>query len=78
MFVLYGPLNKGKKASTPSISRWVKQAISQAYASLSSDPPLVIQGRSTRAVAASWAELGGVLLTGDMQGCDLVFSFDLC
>ena len=40
----------------------MRLAISQAYASLSSDPPLVVQGRSTRAVAASWADLGGASL----------------
>ena len=60
LFVTFGASSKGAKGSLPTISWWIKQTIMLAYSLAGSPPPLGFQGRSTRGVSASWAELGGV------------------
>ena len=59
-FVSFGSSSKGSKASLSTISRWLKQLILLSYSLASPSPPVGIQGRSTRGILASWAELGGV------------------
>lgn len=63
LFVTFGVSSRGGKASSASIGRWLKQVIALAYSVSGSPPPAGVQGRSTRGVAASWAEVGGVNLS---------------
>ena len=60
LFVCFASANKGQKATAQTLSRWIKLAISKAYKVVGLYLALTsVQGRSTRSVSASWAELGG-------------------
>lgn len=53
LFILYGGPSKGRKASVPSISRWLKVTIVEAYKAVGKDPPGGITAHSTRGAATS-------------------------
>ena len=60
LIVCFASANKGKKATSQSLSHWIKLAICEAYhaVGLVIDRG-VVQGRSTRSISSSWAEAGG-------------------
>jgi hypothetical protein len=57
-----GP-RKGQAASKLSISRWVRQAIQEAYKAQGLRPPNGIKAHSTRGQAASWAQFHNVAMS---------------
>ena len=60
LFVSYAP-GKGHSAVTSSsLSRWVVEAITMAYASAGVQAPAALRAHSTRGIATSWAVTRGV------------------
>ena len=61
LFVTHGPGKAaGKAAATPTLSRWILEAIRLAYSSKGLDVPDGLRAHSTRAGASSWAVAEGV------------------
>ena len=60
LFVCYGGHRKGHTLSKQRLSRWIVQAIEEAYRSKGLPLPLNIRGHSTRSVSTSWAALRGI------------------
>ncbi|XP_044125830.1 uncharacterized protein LOC122933245 isoform X1 [Bufo gargarizans] len=56
LLILFFGRNKGKKASKPTLSRWIREAIRESFASQNRPPPAFVTAHSTRAVSTSWAE----------------------
>ncbi|XP_069798950.1 uncharacterized protein [Dendropsophus ebraccatus] len=52
--------NRGRAASSQTISRWIRQAIKECYRSSNKELPTSITAHSTRAVSTSWAERAAV------------------
>lgn len=55
LFVLFGGLSKGKRASVSSLSRWLKLAIIEAYRAVGKEPLGGITAHSTRGAATTAA-----------------------
>ena len=53
LLILFAGKSKGRKASKATISRWIKEAIREAFVSQSLDPPEFVKAHSTRAVSTS-------------------------
>ncbi|KAI2664367.1 enzymatic polyprotein [Labeo rohita] len=60
LFVCFGPPKRGLPASKQTISRWIVDAISQAYDSSGLPSPLGVKAHSTRSISASKAFFAGV------------------
>ena len=61
LFVTHGPGKAaGKPAASPTLSRWILDAIRLAYSSKGLDVPDGLRAHSTRAMASSWAVAKGV------------------
>ena len=61
LFVTHGPGKAaGRVAATPTLSRWLLEAIRLAYSSKGLDVPDGLKAHSTRAMASSWAVAKGV------------------
>ncbi|XP_073434410.1 uncharacterized protein [Dendrobates tinctorius] len=56
LFVSYQGPRKGLRVSKSTLARWIREAISLAYASKGRVAPEKLKAHSTRAVATSWAE----------------------
>lgn len=56
LFVQFSGTQKGQRASSNSIARWLRQAIQIAYSASNRQAPDQIRAHSTRAVSTSWAE----------------------
>lgn len=56
LFISFSGATKGKKVSSSTIARWLKQTISISYELLGEDPPMNLKAHSTRAISTSWAE----------------------
>lgn len=63
VFVSFHPGLLGRPLSKPRLSRWVVEAIRQAYASAGVPFPLGVRAHSTRSVATSWALWRGASLS---------------
>ena len=55
LFILPDGPKKGQAAAKSTISRWIKQLITQAYGLKGLPPPVSLKAHSTRAMGASWA-----------------------
>lgn len=62
LLVNFGPARQGAKPSTQTLSRWIRSVILLAYKQFGLSSPLGIQGRSTRGMSASMAEVQGASL----------------
>lgn len=62
LFVLFGGLSRGKKASTASLSWWLRASIVVSYKALGKDPPTGVTAHSTRGAATSAVFEGGISL----------------
>ena len=61
LFVTHGPGRAtGSAAATPTLSRWILEAIRLAYSSKALVLPAGLRAHSTRAMASSWAVAKGV------------------
>ncbi|XP_040298083.1 uncharacterized protein LOC121009202 [Bufo bufo] len=56
LLLTYTGKNRGLKASKPTLSRWIKEAIRLAFLSQDLTPPSFVSAHSTRAVSTSYAE----------------------
>lgn len=54
LFVLFGGIHKGKSASKNSIGRWIRMAITEAYASQNQVNPPNLKAHSTCSIATFW------------------------
>lgn len=63
LFVCFGGRNRGAAVSKQRLSHWVTETISVAYQRQGQTAPAPLKGHSTRAVATSWAALGGAPLS---------------
>ncbi|XP_068126053.1 uncharacterized protein [Hyperolius riggenbachi] len=59
MFVIFSGNARGSKASKPTLARWIKQAITEAYQIQGRQLSFPVKAHSTRAVSTSWAERAG-------------------
>jgi integrase len=62
LFVCFHGARKGHAASKPTISRWVRSAIREAYKAIGQDPPNEIRAHDTRGVASTWAQFHNATL----------------
>ncbi|KAL0155412.1 hypothetical protein M9458_049675, partial [Cirrhinus mrigala] len=60
LFVCYGPPKRGLPASKHTLSRWIVDAITQAYEFSDLPSPLGVKAHSTRGISASKAFISGV------------------
>ena len=60
LFVEMGNVLVRKPVSRPTLSRWIVDAIKEAYASAGVEVPVALRAHSTRALSASWALAKGV------------------
>ncbi|KAI2653798.1 hypothetical protein H4Q32_014146 [Labeo rohita] len=60
LFICYGPPKRGLPASKHTLSRWIVDAITQAYEFSDLPSPLGVKAHSTRGISASKAFMPGV------------------
>ena len=60
LFVAMGDTLVRKPVSRPTLSRWIVDAIREAYTSAGVEVPVALRAHSTRAMATSWALAKGV------------------
>ncbi len=63
LFIGFGKLAKGDPVTKQGISRWLVDAITQAYSSFSFQCPIGVRAHSTRGIASSWAWSSGVTIS---------------
>ncbi|XP_041431344.1 uncharacterized protein LOC121397804 [Xenopus laevis] len=56
LFVLFGAPQRGKQASSASLSRWIRETIILAYTAKGKPAPFRVTAHSTRALSTSWAQ----------------------
>ena len=62
LFVCFASANKGKKATSQTLGRWIKLALSVAYKALGLELVVgAVQAHSTRFISNFWTELGGAI-----------------
>ena len=62
LFICYGGRNQGNPVSAQRLSNWLVQCITLAYQVAKLEPPTVVKGHSTRAMAASTAFQRGIAI----------------
>ncbi len=63
LFVGFGNRAKGHPVTKQRLSKWIVDAVMQAYSSLGLQCPIRVRAHSTRGIALSWAWSSGVSIT---------------